>query len=323
MKFLALFIAFSVPALADSPPQRIRFENRDYQMQRLGRTVWVSPVKVEMRATIAKGKMPECEYFESRLTMLKLALKNCQEDPALCRSLASSLYFLAENRTGPTQEKDVMQEKSNFWRIEPRTTKVDEAGLTAAAAEKAGVSASFVRLNLEPRALLKTAPNVIFAEDSFVRRVENAVKFDSANLATWKAQGLLTTNAFAACDILAGRAHFSGEAESALSSTDLTPDVVLDTAWKAYEAIANAPAVDSRLSPLAQAHKIGFYLGLKVPELAAPSDPLLDVTEVFNRFFEQRSFGLHLKEFGSKESMRMQIYPDQTYRVSAQHEWSL
>jgi hypothetical protein len=320
-----LLLATSLSAFADvTPASSFRFESREYSLQRLGRTLWVTPARIDVKAVIAQGNPPDCAEYEARLAKLKNAIKTCSnEKSSYCDMMAKSVYIMAENRAGGGDAPDLTQGKANFWKVAEVSPSIDRAALTAAAAKQAGVSESAVRLNLDPRAKLKSAPAARFDEGSFVKRVEGFVKFGANELGAWNNQGLVTRNALAACDILAGRVHFTGPAESSLTSTDLTPDVVIDTAWKAYEAIARAPALDLSLSPLAQAHKVGFYLGREMPELAEPADPLLDVTEVFNRFFEQRSFGLKLKEFGSKESMRTQIYPDQTYRASVNHEWSL
>lgn len=321
--FCLILLLFSAPAFADAPA-KISFAGRDYSLQRLGRTLWVSPLVVEARAKITKGRAPDCEEFETRLAALKDTIASCATEPsAYCRTIGRSLYVMAENRTSASDAPDFTQAKAVSWSIEEVPSETNTAALTKAAATAGGVPEDQVRLNLEPRAKLNAVPTVTFGEDSLVRRVERVVQFGADDLAHWTNQGLVTRNAFAACDVQNGRAHFSGEAESSLSSTDLTPDAVIDTAWKAYGAIARAPAFDPGLSPVSQAYRVGFYLGRAMPELARAADPLLEIGAIFERLFEERGAGFRLKYFGSKESMRTQIYPDQTYRISLTHEWRL
>jgi hypothetical protein len=271
---------------------------------------------------LERGTAPKCEEYEARLENLKGGLEICaKERSSYCDSITRSLFIMAENRSGANDAPDLTEGKTNTWRVTESSPAVNRAALTTAAAKAAGVSEGAVRLNLEPRAKLKAVPAARLSNDSLLKRVEKVANFGEP--AAWSNRGFVTKNALAACDLLAGRLHFVGAAESSLSSTDLTPDVVIDTAWKAYEAISRAPAPDSRLSPVGQSFQVGFFLGRELPELAQPADPLLAVGEVFSRFFEQRSFGFKLKEFGSKEIMRTQIFPDQTYRAPVNHEWSL
>ena len=95
--------------------------------------------------------------------------------------------------------------------------------------------------------------------------------------------------------------------------------------WINYRSgAAAADAVKAEIEAVGgQAAVIGFQIGRMVPELATPSDARIGVTELFTRFYEIRENSLRLKDFGSRDLMRSQLFPDQTYRTDLTYDWSL
>lgn len=325
MRFCLLVVMLLIVRIGMSV--QVDFANSTFQIEQVGEKYFVYPSPLLLTAHAASDLAKnDCSLLASDVGKVKNLHFFCERDlnyPG-CRVLKRDIIFRSKEEN--FQSPPIFYPGKRTWKLTPR-----DEGLVNQATLKRHVAITFGYI--EKDIVVKVSEDMTDAhltaadssESSLLSTVTKIVPLAPDNLEPLQFRDgrLRVNNRFLACDLESGNLKVAGKAKLNLSYAEGISEENLDAIWQLYSDLQTYIDTDGfkNLPNLMQAAHLGRRLGLAMHKTGLENS--FSFIEIVDDLFIVDERWVKLKFFGSKDELREQQYPSQTFSKDVEVDWSI